>query len=190
LWGLRISSVPVTYSSRQRLTRWTTWDHDGHRWHVGLTWARPDGQASRLVGFELWATPPGSDRVDLGPEESPLDEAMAHAMSQGWDNPAVTGRLLHDLPLRSIAAPARAEILDLLRALPAADSEPIRAVVECRQPRYPHGHYERVARLYLEADDEPVMAVCRAYPWAKRSTVGQWVYRCRHMLGLLPPYVP
>jgi hypothetical protein len=184
----------VTFSSRQRLTRWTTWDHDGHTWHVGLTWARPDGQPSKLVGFELWATPPGSDRVDLGPEESPEDELLAvlagrAPLSQGWDA-AITGRLLHDLPLKSIAAPVRAEILGLLQTLPVDVSRPIRAVVECRQPRYPYGHYETVARIYrqaVEQGDYPVVAVNDAYPWACRSTVGQWIYRCRHVLGLLEP---
>jgi hypothetical protein len=183
----------VTFSSRQRLTRWTTWDHEGQTYHVGLTWGRPEGQPSRLVGFELWATPPGSDRIDLGPEEDPADELLRliDGQSHRWDREPITGRLLHDFPLRTVIGPVRDEVLDLLRAVPGAPTADIAAVVECRQPRYQHGHYETVARLYreaVEAGEYPVSAVNRAFPWAKREAVGQWVYRCRHVLGLLDPY--
>lgn len=181
----------MVYSSRQRLTRWVRWtDRDGYPWHVGLTWARPDGQPSRLVGFELWATPPGSDRVDLGPEEAPDDELRTALDGPAPDIAAVTSRLLHDLPLKRLTAPAKAEILDLLRGLPAVPGGEIRALVESRQTRYPHGHYETVARLYREAlgnGSDPLVAIREVHPWASRRAVASWVHRCRHTLGLLEP---
>jgi hypothetical protein len=122
--------------------------------------------------------------VDAGPEESPIFAGLIP------EPPSVTGRLLHDFPLRSVVGPARTEVLDLLRAAPLAEGGEIRALVECRQPRYEHGHYEAVARIYREAvanGEFPLAAINRAYPWATRGAVGQWVYRCRHTLGLLDP---
>jgi hypothetical protein len=180
----------VTYSSRQRRTRWVRWtDNTGYRWHVGLTWARPEGQTSRLVGFELWATPPGSDRTDLGPEEDPADELHA-ILGERPTIAAITSRLLHDLPLKRVVAPAKAEILDLLRSLPVAPGGDIRTLVQSRQPRYPYGHYEAVAGLYRGAVTkglDPLGEIRSAHPWASRRAVAAWVYRCRHDLGLIGP---
>lgn len=164
----------MSFHPRRRWTAWIRWpDDDDGPYHIGLTWSGTEQGRVRLVGVELWAVAPASERVSEGPENDLLADLRGA--------PELTARLLHDFPLASVAQRTRSQLVVGFEGAPGSE-------LAATPGRYGRDHYEAVAAVYRSAVTqglEPYAAIRARWP-ASKSTIAKWVARARHEFGLLP----
>jgi hypothetical protein len=181
----------MDFGPRNGWTAWLRWpDAEVGPWYVSLTWSGADEGRAELVGFELWSRPPGSSRVDSGPEGLLWDAVSTSGASRP---PQFAAKVLHDFPLMSVVKQTRRHLIEEAKRRGGTEEQlpawAVDALATRPRGRLGREHFVEVAAIYEEAvaqGFEPLRAIRERWPVSK-AAAGKWVSRARHEFGLLPP---